>query len=138
MACRKQRKAPICQEPSKLYDACCSVDAPARGVHPASSLYQGNPVAAYQPEMRSQSDIRDTGSADLYLSVQYITKHVSQRTVVQPGSMLTDVTVTRALLMILSVLSTSFVVLAALFVLQWKRRAKSSKAVGRKLPFTGL
>jgi hypothetical protein len=137
MTCRKQKRAPICQEPGKLYDACCSADAVARRSHLAASLYQSNPAASRRSGMHFQSESTDGGTADYYLSVQYFTKHVSRRTVVQPRTALTDVTVARALVLFSSVLMTGFVSLAAMFVLLWSRKArcnsnKQHKGMGKR------
>lgn len=65
------------------------------------------------------------------MSIQYFTKHVSKRTVVQPGGILTDVTVARALVMLSSILMVSFVVLVAMVVLLWNRRS-SFKGMGKR------
>lgn len=139
-ACRKQTRDPICQEPSRLFDSCCSEEALARGsqlqsqsvvaesaVHLQTTRAMGG---SHVEAQRSQTDGRDGGTADYYMSIQYFTKHVSQKTVVRPGNMMTDVTVARALVMLSSVLMASFVVLVAIVVLLWNR--KHRKGMGKR------
>jgi hypothetical protein len=93
-----------------LWDECCNPDAPQR-------LSAGD----YNVARR-----RDKAGMDYIMSVQYFSKHVQQRTVVQPGNSLTDANLARALVMLSSVLMASFVVLVVMVMLLWSRRVGSS------------
>lgn len=136
-ACRKQSDAEICLEPSKLYDACCTLEGVAKMTQKLqkSRKKQEDSVEEVTTESgRSDASIkgdnRDGGTADYYLSIQTFTKHVSKKTVVQPRTGMADEAVARALSMLSSVLLASFLALVAMMALLWKGRSKSPKSCG--------
>lgn len=134
---KKQSDAEICLEPSKLYNACCTLEGAAKMTQKLqkSRKKQEDSIEEVTTESgRSDASIkgdnRDGGTADYYLSIQTFTKHVSKKTVVQPKTGMADEAVARALFMLSSVLLASFLALVAMMALLWKGRSKSPKSFG--------
>ena len=131
-ACRKQSDAEICQEPSKLFDACCNLQVAAKTKSPKSpktrqqaSVSEQVTTESGRSEAKNAEDGRDGGTADFYLSIQTFTKHVSQKTYVHPREAANE-KVARALHMLLIVLMATLFALVAMLALLWRGRSRST------------